>query len=118
MITTVGETQPSDHDSLSHAAALLKGFSDPTRLSILRRLVGGETRVVDLTRHLQLPQSTVSSHLSCLRECGLVEMEPRGRSSVYSLAHPEILQLLAAAEDLAAKVGPAVSLCPRTLGNS
>lgn len=35
-------------------------------------------RVVDLTRVLGLAQSTVSGHLACLRDCGLVTARPAG----------------------------------------
>lgn len=72
----------------------------------------GEQRVVDLTAQLGLAQSTVSTHLACLRGCGLVEARPEGRSSVYSLARPELIDLLAAAERLLESTGDAVALCP------
>ncbi|MBL0886805.1 ArsR/SmtB family transcription factor [Myceligenerans indicum] len=100
-------------DPLAAAAHLFHGFSDPSRLTILRHLALGEHRVVDLTRHLGLAQSTVSKHLACLRDCGLVTVRPEGRASVYSLARPEAtLDLLASAESLLALTGTAVALCP------
>jgi DNA-binding transcriptional ArsR family regulator len=68
--------------------------------------------VVDLTRELQLAQSTVSAHLACLRDCGLVDYRAQGRQSFYSIKQPEILRLLGAAEDLLAATGEAVLLCP------
>ena len=99
--------------ALSAAACLFHGFSDPSRLAILRHLTLGEHRVVDLTGHLGLAQSTVSKHLACLRDCGLVESRPRGRASVFSLTHPEaMLEVLAAAERLLGLTGDAVALCP------
>lgn len=95
------------------AACLFHGFSDPSRLAILRHLALGEHRVVDLTRHLGLAQSTVSKHLACLRDCGLVESRPQGRASVYSLTHLEAtLEVLGSAERLLALTGDAVALCP------
>jgi ArsR family transcriptional regulator, cadmium/lead-responsive transcriptional repressor len=69
-------------DGLVAAACLFRGFSDPTRLAILRHLALGEHRVVDLTAHVGLAQSTVSEHLACLRDCGLVISRPQGRASV------------------------------------
>ena len=69
--------------------------------------------MVDLTRHLGLAQSTVSKHLACLRDCGLVTARPKGRASVYSLQHVDVvLGLLAAAEKILAATGDAVTLCP------
>ncbi len=69
--------------------------------------------MVDLTEHLGLAQSTVSKHLACLRDCGLVESRPQGRASLFSLTHPEAtLELLSAAERLLGLTGDAVALCP------
>jgi DNA-binding transcriptional ArsR family regulator len=45
------------------AAALFRSLGDPARLAIVRRLAGGEARVVDLTGELGLAQSTVSNDL-------------------------------------------------------
>jgi DNA-binding transcriptional ArsR family regulator len=100
--------------SVRAAACLFHGFSDRSRLTIVRHLVLGEHRVVDLTRHLGLAQSTVSKHLACLLDCGIVTVRPEGRASVYALAHPgATLDLLAAAERLLGETGDAVVLCPR-----
>jgi len=99
--------------ALSTAACLFHGFSDGSRLAIVRHLAMGEHRVVDLTEHLGLAQSTVSKHLACLRDCGLVESRPQGRASLFSLTHPAAtIDLLAAAERLLGLTGDAVALCP------
>ena len=90
-----------------------RSLGDTTRLAILRRPALGEHRVVELTAHLGLAQSTVSAHLACLRDCGLVTSRPQGRASMWSLATaPELLDVLAAAERLLAVTGDAVALCP------
>src|SRR3954453_4291287 len=100
--------------ALSAASCMFRSLGDPARLAILRHLSLGEHRVVDLTAHLGLAQSTVSAHLACLRDCGLVESRPQGRASMFSLCHDDaILELLAAAERLLAATGDAVVLCPR-----
>ena len=112
-MTPLAEDAPVDETAaLAAAAYLFRGLGDPARLAILRHLALGEHRVVELTAHLGLAQSTVSGHLACLRECGLVTSRPQGRASVYSLARPELLDLLAAAETLLATTGDAVVLCP------
>ncbi len=104
---------PGDAGALEAASCLFRGLAEPARLAILRHLALGEHRVVDLTRHLGLAQSTVSQHLACLRDCGLVTSRPQGRASVFTLAHPEaVLGLLAGAERLLALTGDAVVLCP------
>ena len=100
--------------ALTAAACLFHGFSDRSRLTIVQHLALGEHRVVDLTRHLGLAQSTVSKHLACLLDCGIVTVRPVGRASMYALAHPEAtLDLLSAAERLLGRTGDAVVLCPR-----
>ena len=99
--------------ALAPAAALFRSLADPARLAILQHLAAnGQARVVDLTTELGLAQSTVSKHLACLRDCGLVEARPVGRASVYSLAQPALTALLSAAETVLAATGNAVALCP------
>lgn len=103
---------PAGRLDLAPAVALFRSLADPTRLAITRRLADGEARVVDLTRGLGLAQSTVSAHLACLRDCGLVDYRAEGRQSFYFLARPELLDLLTTAEALLAATGEAVALCP------
>jgi DNA-binding transcriptional ArsR family regulator len=94
------------------AACLFHGFSDPHRIAILQHLALGEQRVVDLTAHVGLAQSTVSKHLACLRDCGLVAARPEGRATVYSLNHSaELMDVWTAAERLLALTGEQVTLC-------
>lgn len=98
---------------MTAAACLFRSLADPARLAILQHLALGEHRVVDLTAHLGLAQSTTSSHLACLRDCGLVTARAVGRSSMFSLAvAAEVMGVLAAAEQLLAVTGDAVTLCP------
>ena len=97
----------------SAAVFLFRSLADPARLRILRHLTLGDHRVVDLTVHLGLAQSTTSAHLACLRDRGLVSSRTVGRASVYSLAAgKELMGLLAAAERLLAVTGDANTLRP------
>ena len=112
-IDCCGDTPlPTDGPNLGGAVALFRSLADPARLSIIRRLGHGEARVADLVAALGLAQSTVSAHVGCLRGCGLVIGRPEGRQVFYSLARPELLDLLASAETLLAATGEAVALCP------
>jgi DNA-binding transcriptional ArsR family regulator len=99
-------------EQLAPAAALFRSLADPSRLAIVRRLAAAEARVVDLVAELGLAQSTVSAHLSCLRDCGIVTSRPVGRASVFTLAQPALADLLAAAETILEATGNAVALCP------
>ncbi|HEY3872003.1 MAG TPA: metalloregulator ArsR/SmtB family transcription factor [Actinocrinis sp.] len=104
--------RPNDRERLAPAAALFRSLADPTRLAIVRRLAVDEARVTDLVGELGLAQSTVSKHLSCLRECGLVDSRPVGRASVFTLTQPALVELLRAAEAVLDSTGDAVALCP------
>lgn len=96
------------------AACLFHGLGDPHRVAILRHLAARERRVVDLTEHLALAQSTVSKHLACLRDCGLVSCRPQGRASLWSLNHStELDRLWAAAEALLGLTAEQMMACPR-----
>ena len=103
---------PACQIDLSAAVALFRSLGDGTRLAIVHELARGERRIVDLTRLLGLAQSTVSAHVACLRDCGLVDGRPVGRQMLYRLIRPELLTVLGAAEDLLAATGNAVTLCP------
>jgi DNA-binding transcriptional ArsR family regulator len=112
MAMTTLEGAETESRGLTAAACLFHGFSDPSRLAILRQLAVGDQRVVDLTARLGLAQSTVSKHLACLKDCGLVSSRPQGRASVFSINHGDsVMELLAAAERLLAATGDAVTLC-------
>lgn len=93
------------------AVSLFHSLADPTRLAIVRRLTSGEARVSDLMRELGLAQSTTSEHVACLRDCGLVVGRPEGRQVFYALTHPELIDMLSAAETLLAATGFQVDLC-------
>ena len=107
-----GRAEP---DAALAAACLFHGLADSSRVAILRHLLLGEHNVRRLTEHLGLAQSTVSGHLACLRDCGLVTSRPVGRSSVFSVTEPALVTaLFATAEQLLAATGDAVVLCPDT----
>jgi len=112
-LTLATAAEMSAEVSPAAAVCLFRSLADPARLAILRHLALGEHRVVDLTAHLGLAQSTTSAHLACLRDCGLISSRTVGRSSMYSLAvGAELMDLLGAAERLLAATGDAVTLCP------
>lgn len=118
MTSTVIEVPAGEPTALEPAACLFRSFADPNRLVIAQHLLLGEHRVADLVDHLGLAQSTVSAHVACLRDCGLLSTRIRGRSTYYSLAEPGLTRaLLTAAEQLLAATGDAVALCPTQQGN-
>lgn len=111
-----GPRPRSDAELGAPASALFRALAEPARLALLRHLFTGEHAVRDLTAHLGLAQSTVSAHLACLRDCGLVTVRPSGRASIYAIADPgRLATLLAAADALLAGgdgSGGAPDSCP------
>lgn len=105
--------QSASRTQLAPATALFRSLADPARLAIIRTLAErGEARVVDLVAVIGLAQPTVSKHIACLRDCRLVTVRPVGRQSFYSLAHPELVKLLASGEALLKATGYAIAICP------
>lgn len=64
-------------------------LSEPVRVRLLRLLTLEELSVGELTRIVQLPQSTVSRHLKALRDAGWVERRTQGTSTLLRTASPE-----------------------------
>jgi ArsR family transcriptional regulator len=80
---------------------MLRAFADPIRLRVLNVLQDGELCVCDLVAVLNLPQPTVSRHLSYLRRAGVVRMRQERSWNFYALApargafHAKLLECLA-----------------------
>ena len=67
-------------------AQIFKALGDETRLRIMALLLGGqELCVCDLMAALDLPQSSVSRHLSYLRNAGLVDDRRQGIWMYYTI---------------------------------
>ncbi|MGD0478670.1 MAG: metalloregulator ArsR/SmtB family transcription factor [Terracidiphilus sp.] len=63
----------------------LKIVADPNRLRILLLLKGEELSVAELQEILAMGQSTISTHLSHLKQAELVEDRRTGKSNLYHL---------------------------------
>ena len=103
----------SENTDLNVKARLFRGFSDPSRLKILEALRHGNRTVGVIVEKTGLSQSNVSNHLSCLRDCGLVNAEQQGKFVEYSLSDPRVNELLSLAESLLADVARGVYECTR-----
>ena len=60
-------------------------LADPVRRALLRALVAGPARVVDLAAAHPISRPAISKHLRLLTEAGLTSVEDRGRERHYSL---------------------------------
>lgn len=90
---------------------LFRGFSDPSRLSILNALRSGPLTVNEIVEATGLSQSNASNHLGCLRCCGLVVSEKQGRYMYYQLSDVRVAKLLDLADELLADVAEGTKEC-------
>ncbi|RME88264.1 MAG: ArsR family transcriptional regulator [Anaerolineae bacterium] len=94
-------------------AKFFRGFGDPSRLRILEALRDAPHTVGEIVEATGLSQSNVSNHLRCLRDCGLVAAERKGRYVTYRLSDDRVAELLSLAESLLADVARGVYQCTR-----
>lgn len=78
------------------ASEFLKALSHEARLVILCLLVEGEKSVTEIEQLLSLRQPAVSQQLARLRADKLVETRRDGKSIYYSLARPEVRDIIMA----------------------
>ena len=67
-------------------ANVIKALAHPSRVLIAETLIDGEHCVCELTELVGADISTVSKHLSVMKNAGLVEMEKRGLNVYYRLS--------------------------------
>lgn len=72
---------------------IFKALAHETRLFIVDELSQGEKCVCELTKMVGADISTISKHLSLLREAGIIASEKRGMQVYYRLLTPCVLQL-------------------------
>lgn len=91
----------ADEATLEDELSVLKALANEKRLRILEALRDGELCACELETVLDAPQSTVATHLSKLRDAGIVRTRKDGKWTYYRIADTASLQIL----DLAAALG-------------
>jgi DNA-binding transcriptional ArsR family regulator len=66
-------------------SATFGAFADPTRRSLLTRLMGGPVSVCDLAAPFRISQQAVSKHIAFLERSGLIEKRRMGRKHLCAL---------------------------------
>lgn len=89
---------PQQRSVLRARASIIKALAHPTRLLIVEALARREHCVAELTEMAEADMSTVSRHLSILKESGIVDGEKRGAQVHYSLRVPCILSFFGCVE--------------------
>jgi len=72
-------------------AGILKALAHPSRLIMVDELSRGERCVCELRDRVGADMSTVSKHLSLLKDAGIVDCEKRGVKVFYRLRVPCVL---------------------------
>ena len=81
-------------------AKIIKAIAHPSRLFIIEELNKKERCVGELTEMIGADTSTVSKHLSVLKNAGLVIDEKRANSIYYTLRCPCIMNFIGCVEDV------------------
>jgi ArsR family transcriptional regulator len=81
-------------------ARIVKALAHPSRLFIVDRLAEREHCVRELTCLVEADVSTISKHLSILKNAGIIKDEKRGTSVYYSLSVPCVLNFFSCVESV------------------
>lgn len=86
--------------SSSKVARLLKAMSNDRRLRILCHLSERERSVGELCELVGMGQSALSQHLAKLRADKIVKTRREAQTIYYSIASPEITEILSGLQDV------------------
>lgn len=89
---------PQLHARYQARAKVIKALAHPTRLLIVDQIAEQEKCVCELRELIGADMSTVSKHLSVLKDAGVVSDEKRGLMVFYRLRVPCILNLFGCIE--------------------
>ncbi|MCK5914713.1 MAG: helix-turn-helix transcriptional regulator, partial [Deltaproteobacteria bacterium] len=79
-------------------AKILKALAHPTRLWMAEQLGGGERCVCEFVNEIDADFSTISKHLSVLKQAGIVADDKRGKQVFYRLKVPCVLSFMSCVE--------------------
>src|ERR1700722_12519283 len=102
-------TRGSQDPNMPSIIKILRVVADPNRLRILLLLRAEELSVAELQEILTMGQSSISTHLSQLKQAGLVEDRRTGKNSLYRLSAESPGNLI---EDLLAQARREISETP------
>ncbi len=91
---------PEERTYYEARARIFKALAHPTRLWLVEQLARAESCVCALVEPLQADFSTVSRHLSVLKEAGIVADEKRGKQVFYRLAIPCLMSFMQCVEEV------------------
>ena len=72
----------------------LKALAHPVRLKMVEGLMGRECNVTKMVTSLKIPQSTVSQHLSILKNKRIVEIRKDGVRTCYRVVDSKVADII------------------------
>lgn len=82
------------NEKIVNVSEILKTIGHPARLCIVCRLMVKEHNVSQMQNCLNLPQSTISQHLSILKSKGIIEGTRNGTEIIYSLKDDNVRKII------------------------
>ena len=73
---------------------MLKAMAHPVRLKILSGLIENECYVNEMQDNLNIPQSTVSQHLSILKRQGIIAPRKEGVRTCYKVVDKKVIKII------------------------
>jgi ArsR family transcriptional regulator len=99
-----------------HKAKIIKALAHPSRLMMIDALAEGERCVCELQQLVGSDMSTISKHLSVLRNAGLVDDRKQGLQVFYRLRVPCIINFLGCVEAAMTDHGQPIEADPAVCG--
>lgn len=81
-------------------ATALSALACDRRIQLVELLCNEELSEKEIAARMQATQATVSRHLHCLRQAGLVSVRRKANWRLYSLRHNQVCQILASVQEL------------------
>lgn len=88
------------YEKLEARAQIMKAVAHATRLFIIEELSRGEKCVCELTNMIGADMSTVSKHLSVMKNAGIVQGRREGSTVYYTLKVPCVLNFFKCVESV------------------
>ncbi len=81
-------------EALRNKSAILKALAHPIRYCIVEGLLAGEQNVATMAHCTNVPQPTISQHLTILKAAGILESERSGNEMHYSVCNAEARKII------------------------
>lgn len=107
---------PADATGVELIAKFFRALGDPSRLRLLEFLLHGERTVSECVTHVGLSQGRVSTHLSCLAECGYIGARRHKRFVYYVVIDQRVATIIELVRLVAVENSEALAQCMRIDG--